>query len=95
MTLIWSDRAIRHLNEIITYINKENPVAAKRIAERVITLAKTSLRDQPQIGRPGRVTGTQELVVTQTPYIIAYRQHGTEITILAVIHRARKWPLSL
>ena len=95
MTLIWSDLAIQHLNEIIAYITTENPPAARRVAERIVSLAESVLIDQPMIGRPGRVPDTRELVVTQTPYIIAYRIDPDVITIVAVIHGARKWPSSL
>ena len=94
MTLIWSDLAIQHLNEIVAYITTENPPAAKRVAERIVSLAETILPEQPQIGRPGRVPGTRELVVTQTPYIVAYRIDAETITIMAVIYGARKWPSS-
>jgi len=47
----------------------------------------------PQMGRPGRVQGTKELVIT--PFVVAYRVHGTEIHILSVLHAARKWPEKL
>lgn len=95
MTLAWSDLAIQHLNEIVAYISAEDPPAAHRVVDRIVTLAETILPEQPEIGRPGRVPGTRELVVSQPPYIVAYRQIGPEITIVAVIHGARKWPSSL
>lgn len=95
MTLNWSDRAIRHLGEIVSYISSENPSAAIRVAERILSLTETILPEHPQTGRPGRVQGTRELVVSQTPYIVAYRVTGDEITIVAVIHGARKWPSAL
>ncbi len=95
MTLTWSDLSIQHLNEIISYISTENPPAAKRVVERIATLVETVLPEQPLIGRPGRAPRTRELVITQIPYIVAYRLADTEITIVAVIHGARKWPSSL
>jgi toxin ParE1/3/4 len=38
------------------------------------------------------VTGTRELVVTGTPYIVPYRVQDGEIQILRVYHGARRWP---
>jgi plasmid stabilization system protein ParE len=43
------------------------------------------------IGRPGRISGTRELVLTAFPYIIAYRVTD-RIEILAMMHGARRWP---
>jgi len=40
----------------------------------------------------GRVPGTRELVVTGTPYIVAYRVRDETVEILRVFHAARKWP---
>jgi toxin ParE1/3/4 len=40
----------------------------------------------------GRVTGTRELVVPQTPFIIPYRVHQERLEIIRVFHSARQWP---
>jgi toxin ParE1/3/4 len=47
---------------------------------------------QTHIGRPGRVTGTRELVVTGTPYVVPYRVRGERIELIAVFHGRQKWP---
>lgn len=46
----------------------------------------------PEMGRPGRIEGTRELVISGTPCIAAYRIHGDAIRILRVLHGVRKWP---
>ncbi|MGH9660026.1 MAG: type II toxin-antitoxin system RelE/ParE family toxin, partial [Bryobacteraceae bacterium] len=53
------------------------------------------LASQPQMGRPGRVLGTRELVVPDTPYIIPYRVRGERLELIAVFHGAQKWPVRL
>jgi len=50
------------------------------------------LERHPEAGRRGRVSGTRELVIPATPFLIAYRVHGNRIEVLALLHRARKWP---
>jgi toxin ParE1/3/4 len=50
------------------------------------------LSEFPSIGRPGRVHGTRELVVDDTPFIVAYRIREGTVEILVVLHSARKWP---
>ncbi len=48
----------------------------------------------PEQGRPGRRRGTRELVITGTPYTVAYRLKSRIIEILAILHGARRWPRS-
>jgi len=50
---------------------------------------------QPTIGRVGRIEGTREWPVKQTPYLQAYRVEADTIQILAVIHSKQKWPDTL
>jgi addiction module RelE/StbE family toxin len=87
----WLDIAVDDLEEIAHYISQDNPEAARRIVKRLWTAVK-SLVDQPEIGRPGRVHGTRELVVSNTPFVVPYRVVGSEIEILRVLHGAREWP---
>jgi hypothetical protein len=47
------------------------------------------LKKNPAMGRTGRVAGTQELVVAETPCIIPYRVRGDAVEILRVFHAAR------
>jgi toxin ParE1/3/4 len=58
-----------------------------RISDRVRLLARL-----PRSGRRGRVEGTRELVITRTPYIVAYRIIGDTVRILRVLHSSRQWP---
>lgn len=50
------------------------------------------LADHPNMGRPGRISGTRELVLTRFPYILPCRVRGGYVEILLVFHTARKWP---
>ena len=49
----------------------------------------------PEIGRPGRIDGTRELIIQRTPYIVAYRIATKSIRILRVLHGAQMWPQEL
>ena len=60
---------------------------AERIREAVSLLAQ-----HPEIGRPGRVADTRELVVSDTPYLAAYQIAGDAVLILRVLHSAQQWP---
>ena len=91
MKLVWSPEARVDLREIVLYLSEKNPYAAKALFERIEVVA-TDIIDTPYIGRPGRVPGTRELVITDTPYILPYQIRSGFIEILRVYHSARKWP---
>jgi plasmid stabilization system protein ParE len=51
-----------------------------------------NLKRFPELGRPGRIEGTHELVISRTPYIAAYRIAGDTVCILRLLHGAQQWP---
>lgn len=94
MKLSYTRRAKTDLSEIFDYVTQDNTHAAARIITKIRN-GLAGLTANPSLGRPGRVDCTRELVITHTPYIVAYRIHGNEIQVLAVIHAARLWPDTL
>ena len=58
----------------------------------MITASVLRLAEMPAAGRPGRVSGTRELVVPGTRYIVAYRVRNNVLEVLRVMHGARSWP---
>ena len=94
MTISWSPRAIEHLTHLRSYIARDNPKAANRIAGTLLK-AVERLAELPNLGRPGRVAGTRELVVPGTPYVIPYRLRGDRLEVIAVFHARQKWPKQL
>jgi addiction module RelE/StbE family toxin len=91
MKVIWSRRAIRHLIALKEYIEKDSEQNAALATNRILK-AVDLLFTQPEMGRPGRVLGTRELVVPGTPYIIPYRVRGERLELMAVFHGRRQWP---
>lgn len=90
MHLKWARPALRDIKEAGDFIALDNPQAAERMAERVQE-AVEYLVDHPTMGRPGRVSGTRELVISGTPFIVVYRVAVPSVQILRVLHHARKW----
>ena len=91
MRVKWLHAALVNLGAEAQYIAEDSPAAAGRIVV-AVTEAVARLPRYPSLGRPGRVAGTRELIVTGTPYIIPYRVRGETVEILRVFHAARKWP---
>jgi len=94
MRIRWLRKALQNLTSEADYIARDDPPAAARTVVRIFE-AVEQLVMFPALGRPGRVVGTRELVVTGTPYIIPYRVRGDQVEILRVFHAARKWPEEL
>jgi toxin ParE1/3/4 len=94
VNIVWSPRAIEHLAHLRAYIARDDPKAANRIASASLE-AVERLAELPNLGRPGRVTGTRELVVPGTQYVIPYRVRGDRLEVIAVFHGRQKWPKRL
>ncbi len=91
MHLEWTLKAVGDLREAGHFIAEDNPPAAEKIAERVQEGVEYLL-NHPNMGRPGRLTNTRELVISGTPFIVVYWVRGTAVQILRVLHHLRKWP---
>jgi toxin ParE1/3/4 len=91
MPIRWLRTALGNLNHHASFIAKDNPDAARRAVERVQT-AVGQLTQYPSMGRIGRVSGTRELIVGGTPWIIAYRVRADAVEIIRVLHGAQSWP---
>jgi toxin ParE1/3/4 len=91
MEIIWRASALNDLEAVREFIMQGNPRAAARVLTS-IRAAVGRLGRHPSLGRAGRVEGTRELIISNAPYIVAYRVVENQVRILAVIHTSRQWP---
>lgn len=91
MKVRWTVPAAEQLEQAHNYVADRNADAAEEIAQRVIDIAEM-LGKHPGAGRSGRIAGTREFSVPDTPFIVAYAVSDEIAWILAVYHGARKWP---
>lgn len=89
--IIWSAPAIDDLEVIQKYIFPRNPQAAQGMVRRIFE-AVLILESMPYTGRHGRISGTRELVIPKTPYIVPYRVSNERLEIIRVYDARRKWP---
>ncbi len=88
----WTEQAIRQLDQARDYIALSNSEeVATRITAQIVTTIQ-QLTAFPMPGRSGRVPGTRELVISNTPFIAAYAIDHGRIVILALYHGAQQWP---
>ena len=91
MRIKWLKRALLDLDEAESYISRDNPSAAAEVVLKIVS-AVSLLGQQPGLGRPGRVSGTKELIVPETPYLVPYRVKENTVQVLRIYHSSRKWP---
>ena len=88
----WLRKALDNLQAEIELVAQENASAAVSLARELFE-ATDRLGKFPGMRRPGRVPGTRELVIPDTPYILPYRVRAGAVEILRVVfHAARRWP---
>jgi len=92
MKPVWTRTAIRDLSTAKEYIGRDNPRAAREIALKIVGAAERIIQF-PEVGRAGKVSGTRELVVPGTQYLIVYRVKKNAIHFLRVLHGHQEWPI--
>ena len=85
--IVWSALARTRLREIRSYVARDKPKAAERLAMRIVAVVE-ALRNHPYLGRVGAQPGIRELVIGGTPYIVLYRVQGRRVTIDTIWHGA-------
>ena len=90
--IIFTIPAQNDLRSIKQYICSDSFEIAQHVVEHIIDCVK-KLKDNPSIGRAGRVLRTRELVIPKYPYVVPYQVREDNIYILRVLHTSRKWEL--
>jgi toxin ParE1/3/4 len=91
VTLRWTRLAASHLESAFDYVAQDNTDAAGAVVDRILSAVEV-LERHPEMGRSGRVPRTRELIITGTPFVVAYRVRKDHVEVLAVLHGARRWP---
>lgn len=91
--IVWMEEAREDIDEAFAYLCEQNPKAAVELYKRIHEKAGI-LSDFPGTGRVGRVSGTRELLISGTHYLLAYEVIGKpeQVVILRVLHDSRQWP---
>ncbi|ARR57668.1 addiction module toxin RelE (plasmid) [Rhizorhabdus wittichii DC-6] len=89
-SVYWTPEATQDRDDIYDWIEADNPAAAADLDE-LFEEKAAPLATHSALGRPGRVSGTRELVVHPN-YILIYDVAGEEVRVLRVLHARRQWP---
>ena len=84
--LIWTNRALKRLDDIADFIARDNPLRAQTF---VIELRnKLEVLKTQSLGRSGRVFGTKELVLHPN-FLAVYRIKANQVQVLTILHTAQ------
>jgi addiction module RelE/StbE family toxin len=87
----WTAQAAQQLDQAHDYIALSN---SKEVSAQITMQIVTSVQQLaafPMSGSAGRVPGTREMVISNTPSIAAYAIEKVDIVVLAVYHVAQHW----
>ena len=85
--LRWTGLALRDLIEIKAYIQRDNPAAARKEAQKIKRSVEKLMRF-PLAGRLlKKIPQVRQIVVSH--YHIFYRCHGHSVEILRIYHQSR------
>jgi len=88
----WSLPAAQDLERICSWIERDNPDAAARVA-RIIYHGCGELKKFPNMGRASRrISGRRELTFPPLPYIAVYQVKRDAVEISRIFHAAQDWP---
>ena len=91
MRVRWTETAFGELNEIRTYIAKENPAAAKAVVLRIEQVT-ARLGRFPHMGARSRGSGVRVFPALPFPYLVFYTVRGEEVIIRNIRHGSRRRP---
>lgn len=91
LPILWRVSAHNDLAQIVTYIARENPPAARGMKIRLES-AVLPVSEHPYLYRQsGRVPGLRE-IVAHPNYIILYQITADRIEVVNVVHARRQFP---
>jgi plasmid stabilization system protein ParE len=94
MPIIWTDEAIDDLVEILSYyLEQAGSVTAEAVQTRILSQIEALQEFPERVRQSERVQGAHELVIQRLPYIAFVQVDGDVLTVLNVVHTARKFPL--
>jgi toxin ParE1/3/4 len=90
LPIVWRPSALEKLATIVRFIATHNPAGAKKIKS-LIEQSVLPLAQHPYLFRPGRVSGTRE-IVAHPNYVVVYRVMAERIEVVSVVHSRQQYP---
>lgn len=92
LPVVWRPRALDDLASIIEHIAQINPIAARRMQQR-LNDAVLPLSEHPYLfAKSYRVPNCREIVVHPN-YILVYRVGVSSVDVVRVLHARQRYPI--
>ena len=86
-------KALKDLDDSVDYVQKNvGEEDATKLASKLFNAVDRIAENPANSGRPGRIDGTREMLVSGTKYLIPFRYDDESVEILRVFHTSRKPP---
>jgi len=90
LPVVWRAQAEDDLATITAYINEDNPLAARRLANDIRASTRLLPQNPLMYRQSDRIPGCREIVV-RSNYIVIYRVYPDRIRIMRVVHGRRMY----
>ena len=91
MRIRWTPPAAADLQSISNYLKVRQPEYRQPTMRKLYAKIRAS-KDAPNVGRPGAVEGTRELLFSPMPYVAVYLAYGQTLEIWRIYHAAQNRP---
>ena len=92
MKVRWSRLALVELDAILSDLAGKNPIAAERFEFRVRQITQRIERFPEGFQEVAERPGIRRVPLVRYPYLIFYAVSGSDVTVLRIVHGARKEP---
>jgi toxin ParE1/3/4 len=92
MKVRYSRLAVAELGAILSDLGSKNPAAARRFEERIRRIDERIGHFPEGFQGVAERPGVRRVPLVRYPYLIFYEVSGGEVTVLRIVHGARKEP---
>lgn len=93
MRLVWTGEALDDLADILAYYHHQaGPLTALAVERRIVDQTLALLDFPERIRASERLPNARELVIQRLPYIVFVHVTAEAVTVLNIVHTARKFP---
>jgi toxin ParE1/3/4 len=92
MKVVFSRLALAELDEILGYLSERSPLGAEHVEARILRALDHIAQHPHAAEEVAQRPGVRRLPLGRYPYVIYYEVIASDVTILRILHGARRAP---